>query len=77
MIGGDLAAVDCHAERSRAYIEKSRSIGEVDPMLLFFWLIAWDAVIASQGRDSLACPTVATPGKVTVAVQDASDDVIG
>jgi hypothetical protein len=68
MIGKDLSTVDCQPERSRTDIEKSRSIGEVDPGLLFVWLMAWDAVMAAQGSYSLASPTVAASGKVTVAV---------
>ena len=76
MIGRDVASVDGQPERSRADIEKNGGFGEVDPGVVFVRLIARDAVMATQGSDSLACPAVTAAGEVTVTVQDAGDDVI-
>jgi hypothetical protein len=78
MIGGDIAAIDGKLESSRTYVEQSGGIGQVHPgsRLLFIRLIARDAMMAAQCGDSLSRPAIPAPSEMTIAVQNASDEVI-
>ena len=68
MIGGNFAAIDGQAERSRTDIEIRGGFGDVDPGLLIIRLIARDPIMAAQSYYPLSYPTVATSGEVAIAV---------
>jgi hypothetical protein len=78
MVGGDLTTVDGQPKRSRADFEKGGGIGQVQPWLLLLriWLIARDAMMATECSHSLSRPAIPTPGEMTITVQNAGDEVI-
>ena len=78
MVGGDLAAVDGKPESSRTDVEQSGGIRQVHPRLLWqiVGLITSNAMMAAQRGNPLSCPTVAAPGKLTITVQNAGDEIV-
>jgi hypothetical protein len=78
MICGDVSAIDGEPESFRTDAEQSGGIGQVHPgsRLLFVWLIARNAMMAAQCGNSLSRPAVPAPGKMTITVQNAGDQII-
>jgi len=78
VVGVDIAAVDGKPESSRTDVEQRGGIRQVHPRLL--WqiggLITSNAMMAAQRRNSLSCPTVAAPGKLTITVQNAGNEIV-
>ncbi len=68
MIGGDFAPIDGQPQRSGADTEVVGSISQVDPESFFVRLITGNAIMASQGCDSLARPTIAASCEMTIPV---------
>jgi hypothetical protein len=78
VVGRDIATINGKPEGSRTYVEQSSGIGQVHPRLwlLLVSLIAGNAMMAAQCGDSLSRPAIPASGEMTVAVQNASDEVI-
>lgn len=77
MIGGDITAIDGKPESPGTYVEQYGSIGQVHPgSPLLVSRTARNAMMAAQCCDWLSRPAIPAPRNMTVAVQNASDEVI-
>jgi len=78
MIRGGIAAIDGKPESSRTYVEQSGGIGQVHPRSLWrlVSLRARNAMLAAQCGDSLSGSASPASRNTTIAVQNASDEVI-
>lgn len=78
MVGGDITAINGQPESPGTDVEQGGGIRQVHPRLLvrIGGLIARNAMMAAQRGDPLSRPTVASPGEVTITVQNAGDELV-
>src|ERR1700676_2115796 len=79
MLGLDLATLDSMPLSHRAECYKLCRFGQSHPFFCcaLHGVISGDVMVAAQCGDPLTSPTITPPSQLAVAIERASDDVIG
>ncbi len=78
MASVDLAGLGCQPQRLRSDLQNARGVGEIEPGFdaICGGFEHRNAMVRTQRGDALAGPAIAVAGFQSVAVEEASDQIV-